>query len=123
MSTAKLTDSRVLAPFGRRTVPISWRGRYGAYVVIGCTDAEGPRPQAGQFYMIAAAERWGGGDGERPFLPRAFSVLRAPAGSAELEFLIEDVGPGTKRLSRAGTAGDELCLVGPLGNGFAAPAR
>ena len=46
--------------------------------------------------MLTAAERWGGGDGERPFLPRAFSVLRAGAG--ELQFLIEDVGPGTRRL-------------------------
>ena len=31
--------------------------------------------------VLAAAERWGGGEGERPFLPRAFSVLRAPAGA------------------------------------------
>ncbi len=38
-----------------------------------------PGRAAGQFYMLRA-DRWGGGDGERPFLPRAFSVLRAPAG-------------------------------------------
>jgi NAD(P)H-flavin reductase len=72
--------------------------------------------------MLATAERWGGGDGERPFLPRAFSVLRAklrPDG-VELHFLIEDVGPGTKRLTEL-DANDELLLVGPLGNGFASP--
>ena len=59
--------------------------------------------------------------GERPFLPRAFSVLRASADTTDLEFLIEDVGPGTKRLAELGP-GDDILLVGPLGLGFAAPA-
>ncbi len=31
---------------------------------------------AGQFAMLAAAERWGGGEDERPYLPRAFSIAR-----------------------------------------------
>jgi NAD(P)H-flavin reductase len=70
--------------------------------------------------MLAAGERWGGGDGERPFLPRAFSVLRAPAGGEELHFLLEDVGPGTKRLCELGP-GEELLVVGPLGAGFSWP--
>jgi len=43
--------------------------------------------------MLAAVDRWGGGDGERPFLPRAFSVLRVRDG--RLSFLFDDVGPGT----------------------------
>ncbi len=72
--------------------------------------------------MLQSAERWGGGDAERPFLPRAFSVLRVnrtpPA--RELHFLIEDVGPGTKRLCEL-EPGEELLLVGPLGNGFTRP--
>ena len=38
-----------------------------------------PRRGPGQFAMLAAAERWGGGEDERPFLPRAFSVARACA--------------------------------------------
>jgi NAD(P)H-flavin reductase len=88
--------------------------------VLHADDPDGPRPQAGQFYMLTAATRWGGGDGERPFLPRAFSVLRAPADTAELQFLIEDVGPGTNRLCEL-RGGDELLLVGPLGAGFAPP--
>jgi len=112
---------RPLAPFGRRAAPVTFNARYGAYAVIGCADTDGPRPSAGQFYMLSAASRWGGGDAERPYLPRAFSVLRAPAGSAELEFLIEDVGPGTKRLAEL-APGDQLQLVGPLGNGFAPPS-
>lgn len=114
---------RVLAPFGRRAAPIAARERHGAYVVLRCLDLDGPVPQAGQFYMLAAAERWGGGDGERPFLPRAFSVLRAsphPAGRLELHFLIEDVGPGTRRLCEL-DRGEDLLLVGPLGRGFAPP--
>jgi NAD(P)H-flavin reductase len=73
--------------------------------------------------MLSAGERWGGGDAERPYLPRAFSVLRAgsdPAGTVELQFLLEDVGPGTKRLCELGP-GDQLLLVGPLGAGFSRP--
>ena len=74
--------------------------------------------------MLSSAERWGAGEGERPFLPRAFSVLRAiqrEGGGPELDFLIEDVGPGTSRLCELGP-GDGLALVGPLGCGFAPPA-
>lgn len=124
-SPAELTSAaqdRVLAPFGRRSAPIRSRERHGPYVVLRCLDPEGPLPQAGQFYMLAS-ERWGGGEGERPFVPRAFSVLRAhsdPDGRIELQFLLEDVGPGTHRLSELG-AGEELTLMGPLGNGFAPP--
>ncbi len=120
MSAEPQTASRVQAPFGRRAVEIAARDQYGAYTVLRAEDPEGPRPQAGQFYMLSAGARWGGGEGERPFLPRAFSVLRAPVDSDELQFLIEDVGPGTNRLCELG-AGDELRLVGPLGLGFASP--
>jgi dihydroorotate dehydrogenase electron transfer subunit len=109
---------RVKAPFGRRSATITAREEHGAYVVLRCADPRGPAPQPGQFYMLSAAERWGGGENERPFLPRAFSVLRATAG--ELQFLIEDVGPGTRRLCEL-QAGQALRLVGPLGNGFRSP--
>ena len=110
------------APFGRRAATVFAREEHGVYVVLRCRDSDGPRPRAGQFYMLAAADRWGGGEDERPFLPRAFSVLRAikRRDDCELHFLIEDVGPGTKRLC-ALDPGEQLLLVGPLGNGFAAP--
>src|SRR5205807_2002684 len=95
-------SERVTAPFGRRAATVTARERHGAYTVLRCTDRGGPRPQAGQFYMLSSATRWGGGEAERPFLPRAFSVLRAgpeaARGGLELQFLVEDVGPGTKRL-------------------------
>lgn len=117
-----VTADRVQAPFGARLAPVTASERYGAYTVLSCADSTGPRPQAGQFYMLMAGERWGGGQDERPFLPRAFSVLRAPAGTDELRFLIEDVGPGTSRLCEL-TRSDELSLVGPLGIGFTPPAN
>jgi NAD(P)H-flavin reductase len=113
-------SDRVLAPFGRRAARITAREQFGPYVVLRCQDARGPRPEAGQFYMLQSATRWGGGDGERPFLPRAFSVLRAPAHSDELHFLVEDVGPGTRRLAEL-HPGDELWLLGPLGTPFRPP--
>jgi dihydroorotate dehydrogenase electron transfer subunit len=119
---------RTIAPFGRRTVPICGRDVHGPYVVLRCEDRGGPAPRAGQFYMLAAAARWGGGEGERPFLPRAFSVLRArrltgsdaSSGGVELQFLLEDVGPGTNRLCEL-EPGDGLAIVGPLGIGFGPP--
>jgi dihydroorotate dehydrogenase electron transfer subunit len=115
--TAAVTD-RVQAPFGARATRLVATERHGAYTVLRCADPGGPRPQAGQFYMLRAGTRWGGGADERPYLPRAFSVLRAPAQTDELHFLIEDVGPGTARLCELGPA-DDLMLVGPLGVGFA----
>ncbi len=87
-------------------------------MVLTAADPDGPTPDPGQFYMLTAAERWGGGEDERPFLPRAFSVMRAREG--ELDFLLEDVGPGTNRLAELGPS-DELLLLGPLGRGFTAP--
>lgn len=111
-------ESRVQAPFSRRAASITARVRHGAYVVLRCADPGGPVPRPGQFYMLSAAEGWAGGDDGRPFLPRAFSVMRARPG--ELHFLLEDVGPGTHRLCEL-QPGDELLLLGPLGVGFRAP--
>jgi dihydroorotate dehydrogenase electron transfer subunit len=113
-------DGRVQAPFGARTAPVAGREQHGPYVLLRCADPAGPRPHAGQFYMLSAAERWGGGQDDRPFLPRAFSVLRAPTGTDELQFMLEDVGPGTHRLCEL-DRGDRLRLLGPLGNGFGPP--
>jgi dihydroorotate dehydrogenase electron transfer subunit len=87
-------------------------------VVLTAADPEGPAPDPGQFYMLTAAERWGGGQDERPFLPRAFSVMRHHDG--RLEFLLEDVGPGTNRLAEL-VSGDGLWILGPLGKGFQPP--
>lgn len=98
--------------------------------MIWAHDAAGPAdPQPGQFYMLAAAQGWGAGSDERPFLPRAFSFASVrPAaphddraetalGGPQLGFLLEDVGPGTQRLA-ALEAGEGLWLAGPFGAGF-----
>jgi dihydroorotate dehydrogenase electron transfer subunit len=118
-----LTEPRTLAPFGRRTLTVAERRDLGAYVVLAADDETGPMPRAGQFYMLAAAEKWGGREDERPFLPRAFSVLRARergAGGVCLEFMLEAVGPGTARLAEL-APGDGLHVTGPLGIGFPDP--
>ena len=107
------------APFGRRrTLALECR-RIGPYVVIAAAD-ELARAQPGQFYMVSAAQRWGGGEGERPFLGRALSVMRVGV-EGRVEFLLEDVGPGTHRLCEL-EPGEGVELVGPLGRGFAGPA-
>jgi dihydroorotate dehydrogenase electron transfer subunit len=60
----------------------------------------------GQFFMLEAPGR---------LLPRPMSLCLAPP--RELGFLIDPIGPGTKALC-ALEAGDELHVLGPLGNGF-----
>ncbi len=111
---------RPLAPFGRRLLTVTANDPLGSYRVLRAADPDGPRPLAGQFAMLAAAERWGAGEDERPYLPRAFSYARFEHGEAY--FLLEDVGPGTRRLCEL-VKGDGLWLLGPLGQGFEAPAE
>lgn len=110
--------SRQTAPLGRRLLTVTGMDVLGAYRVLRVADS-GPPPQPGQFAMLAAAEGWGAGEDERPFLPRAFSVARWSEGEAH--YLLEDVGPGTHRLC-ALRAGDDVWVLGPLGVGFTAPA-
>jgi dihydroorotate dehydrogenase electron transfer subunit len=118
-------EARTLAPPERRIAEVKTVERIGAYDVVTARDSVGPpNPRPGQFYMLATGERWGGGADERPYLPRAFSFarLRPLSGGqgADLQFLFEEVGPGTCRLGEL-TAGDALALVGPLGTGFTTP--
>jgi NAD(P)H-flavin reductase len=60
----------------------------------------------GQFFMLEAPGR---------LLPRPMSLCLVPQG--ELGFLFEPVGSGTRALA-ALRRGDELAILGPLGNGF-----
>ncbi len=107
-----------LASFGRRLLRVTGMDELGPYRVLRVSDPDGPAPDPGQFAMLAAAERWGGGIDERPYLARAFSVARVVDGEAH--YLLEDVGPGTRRLCEL-QAGDGLWVLGPLGRGFVAP--
>ena len=106
-----------LAPFGRRLLRVTKNEQLGAYNMIWVGDPDGPEPEPGQFYMLAAERAWGGDDG-RPYLPRAFSFARAT--DSALAFLLEAIGPGTERLSQL-EAHDGVWVTGPLGIGFSAP--
>ncbi|HEV3034942.1 MAG TPA: dihydroorotate dehydrogenase electron transfer subunit [Solirubrobacteraceae bacterium] len=107
-----------LAPFGRRRLTVTAVERLGAYSLLRAADPDGPVPAPGQFAMLAAVERWGAGADDRPYVPRAFSVARHR--HAEAHFLLEDVGPGTRRLAEL-CPGEELWALAPLGRGFTAP--
>ncbi len=111
------------AHLGRRRLTVTGIDELGAYRVLRVADPDGGWAGGralipGQFAMLAAVERWGGGAGERPYLPRAFSIARLADG--ESHFLLEDVGPGTRRLCEL-RAGDRLWALGPLGHGFQLP--
>jgi dihydroorotate dehydrogenase electron transfer subunit len=106
------------APFSRRLLEVAGMDELGAYRVLRVADPACPGPEPGQFAMLAAAERWGGGVDERPYLPRAFSIARRRAG--ESHFLLEDVGPGSRRLCEL-RAGEGVWVLGPLGRGFTGP--
>jgi dihydroorotate dehydrogenase electron transfer subunit len=116
------------ARFGRRLMTVTGMDELGAYRVLRAVDADRSIggetdawvPEPGQFAMLAAVERWGGGEGERPYLPRAFSIARLADG--ESQFLLEDVGPGTRRLCEL-RAGEGLWALGPLGQGFTVGGR
>jgi dihydroorotate dehydrogenase (NAD+) catalytic subunit len=110
------------APFGRRLCEVAAGRDSGGYRVVALIDREGPEPEPGQFYMLAAAAGWGARDG-RAFLPRAISVaetMPVAGGGVRLDFLLDAIGPGTERLGALG-AGEEVWVTGPLGNSFASP--
>jgi NAD(P)H-flavin reductase len=112
---------RVTAPFGRRSCEVTRNLASGGYRIFSAIDPVGPDPSAGQFYMLAAASGWGGGEG-RPYLARAFSVADAErqGEGVRLDFLVQAVGPGTERLASL-EAGERLWITGPLGRPFAPP--
>src|SRR5690242_6955074 len=87
------------APLGRRLCEVVGNRASGGYRVFSLRDEEGPEPEPGQFYMLAAERHWEERSG-RPFLPRALSVADAAAGdgAVRLDFLVEGIGPGTERL-------------------------
>ena len=78
----------------------------GAYTLLRVRRAGIDPGIPGQFFMLEAPGR---------LLPRPMSLCVAPAG--ELGFLIDPIGPATRVLCSL-AAGDELHVLGPLGNGF-----
>jgi NAD(P)H-flavin reductase len=78
----------------------------GPYSLVRITRGSLDPGIPGQFFMLEAPGR---------VLPRPMSLCLAPPG--ELAFLLDPIGPGTRRLAAA-EPGDELHVFGPLGNGF-----
>ena len=87
----------------RNVVEVEWLGPYALLrVTRGSLDPGRP----GQFFMLEVPGR---------VLPRPMSLCFAPRG--ELAFLIDPIGPGTRALADL-ERGDEIAVLGPLGNGF-----
>ena len=78
----------------------------GPYTLLRVDRGELDPGVPGQFFMLEAPGR---------VLPRPMSLCLAAR--RELGFLFEPVGPGTRALA-ALRRGDELTILGPLGNGF-----
>jgi len=116
-------DARVTAPLGRRACEVTRNVPSDGYRIFSALDPDGPEPAAGQFYMLATESGWGSEDG-RPYLARAFSVAdcERERGGVRLDFLAQDVGPGTARLCEL-EPGERLWIHGPLGRPFSAPAE
>jgi dihydroorotate dehydrogenase electron transfer subunit len=85
--------------------------RVGAYTLLRVDRGRLDPGIPGQFFMLEAPGR---------ILPRPMSLCLAPAG--ELAFLFEPIGPGTRALASL-APGDELRILGPLGNGFRLDVR
>ena len=90
----------------RERLSVAANERVGPYMLlrVGRGGLDPGRP--GQFFMLEAPGR---------LLPRPMSLCLAPSG--ELAFLIDAIGPGTQALC-ALEPGEELHVLGPLGNGF-----
>ncbi|MGH3009507.1 MAG: dihydroorotate dehydrogenase electron transfer subunit [Gaiellaceae bacterium] len=80
--------------------------RVGPYTLVRIERGPVEPGVPGQFFMLEAPGR---------LLPRPFSLCIAPPG--ELGFLVDPIGPGTDAIA-ALEAGDEIAVLGPLGNGY-----
>ncbi len=80
--------------------------RLGPYTLLRLERGDLEPGAPGQFFMLEAPGR---------LLPRPFSLCLAAPG--ELAFLVDPIGPGTEALCRLRT-GDEIGVLGPLGNGY-----
>ncbi len=72
------------APFGRRACEVTANAASGGYRIFSLRDREGPTPEPGQFYMLAAERVWGEGEDAPSFPGRSRSPRRRrpPTGCA-----------------------------------------
>ncbi len=110
-----MTEARTLAPPERRVAEVLECRRVGAYTVITAADAARAGRPTSRPVLHARRGRGVGWRKRRAPLPPARLLLRPcpprPGGGTELEFLLEDVGPGTHRLGLL-RPGEPLALVG-----------
>jgi dihydroorotate dehydrogenase electron transfer subunit len=90
----------------RQALRIAGAEAVGPYRLLRVERGELEPGRPGQFFMLKPPGR---------LLPRPMSLCLAPPG--ELAFLIDPVGPGTRALAAA-RRGDEVGVLGPLGNGY-----
>ena len=110
-----VTEPRTLAPFGapRGCAVVAQRARRRLRRARGRRRRTARDPTPGQFYMLAAAERWGGGADERPYLPRAFSVAARASATARARLPARGDRPGHRAAVPSSSAGRRLWLLGP----------
>jgi dihydroorotate dehydrogenase electron transfer subunit len=78
----------------------------GPYGLVRLRRGEVDPGSPGQFFMLRT---------RATLLPRPMSLCLAPPG--ELAFLVDPIGPGTRALTEL-ERGEEVDVLGPLGNGF-----
>ena len=91
-----------------RVVRVDPCGVDGVILVVR-PEREVPPVRASRFFMLKRT------DGVSPLIPRPFSLYRQPG--LDLEFLVKVMGRGTRALAEC-RPGQELRLIGPLGNGW-----
>jgi NAD(P)H-flavin reductase len=90
----------------RQRLAVVGTEQIGPYTLLRLSRGELEPGVPGQFFMLQAPGR---------LLPRPMSLCQAPTG--ELAFLVDPIGPGTRALCGL-RPGDEIGVLGPLGNGF-----
>ena len=113
-----MPPERPFPPLGRRRATVTGSRDEGAFRLLTLRDGEGPEPLPGQFYMVTRAPDWQGSNG-RPYLPRAlsFAGVERDGDTIAIDFLLDEVGPGTRDLMRL-EPGGECWLAGPFGRPF-----
>jgi len=100
------SDSLLLGTARREGLGVVGTEQIGLYTLLRLKRGGLEPGIPGQFFMLEAPGR---------VLPRPMSLCLAPDG--ELAFLIDPIGPGTRSLCTL-RAGEEIHVLGPLGNGF-----
>jgi dihydroorotate dehydrogenase electron transfer subunit len=99
-------DRRLTGGARREQLRVVASDEIGPYTLLRLERGALARGVPGQLFMLGAPGC---------LLPRPFSLCLAP--EAELGFLVDPIGPGTRALAGL-RPGDTIRVLGPLGNGF-----